>query len=79
MVTGDQPHTATAIAREIGLVRAVAPVVITGVQLEGFSDVQLQAAAARDGRRPTRHQRPERPGFLTASSVRNGRSGMGSW
>ena len=33
MVTGDHPHTATVIAREIGLVRSAAPVVITGEQL----------------------------------------------
>jgi sodium/potassium-transporting ATPase subunit alpha len=44
MVTGDHPHTATAIAREIGLVRSAAPVVITGEQLERLSDIQLQLA-----------------------------------
>jgi calcium-translocating P-type ATPase len=44
MVTGDHPHTATAIAREIGLVRSAAPVVITGEQLGHLSDVQLQIA-----------------------------------
>ena len=44
MVTGDHPHTATAIAREIGLVRSAAPVVITGEQLGHLSDIQLQLA-----------------------------------
>ncbi|MCE9611495.1 MAG: cation-transporting P-type ATPase [Chthoniobacter sp.] len=44
MVTGDHPHTATAIAREIGLVRSAAPVVITGEQLGHLSDIQLQIA-----------------------------------
>ena len=44
MVTGDHPHTATAIAREIGLVRSTAPVVITGEQLGHLSDIQLQLA-----------------------------------
>ncbi|MES1204334.1 MAG: cation-transporting P-type ATPase [Pseudomonadota bacterium] len=44
MVTGDHPHTATAIAREIGLVRSAAPSVITGEQLGGLSDIQLQLA-----------------------------------
>ena len=44
MVTGDHPHTATAIAREIGLVRSTAPVVITGEQLGHLSDIQLQIA-----------------------------------
>ena len=44
MVTGDHPHTATAIAREIGLVRSAAPVVITGEQLYQLSDIQLQIA-----------------------------------
>jgi len=44
MVTGDHPHTATAIGREIGLVRSAAPVVITGEQLGHLSDIQLQLA-----------------------------------
>jgi calcium-translocating P-type ATPase len=44
MVTGDHPITATAIAREIGLVRSEAPVVITGEQLGRLSDIQLQLA-----------------------------------
>ena len=44
MVTGDHPHTGTAIAREIGLVRSATPVVITGVQLGHLSDIQLQLA-----------------------------------
>ena len=44
MVTGDHPNTATAIAREIGLVRSAAPVVITGEQLGHLSDIQLQLA-----------------------------------
>jgi len=44
MITGDHPHTATAIAREIGLVRSAAPVVITGEQLGHLSDIQLQIA-----------------------------------
>jgi sodium/potassium-transporting ATPase subunit alpha len=44
MVTGDHPHTATAIAREIGLVCSATPVVITGEQLGHLSDIQLQLA-----------------------------------
>ena len=44
MVTGDHPHTAVAIAREIGLVRSTAPVVITGEQLGRLSEIQLQLA-----------------------------------
>ena len=44
MVTGDHPITATAIAREIGLVRSATPLVITGEQLRQFSDKQLQLA-----------------------------------
>ncbi|MDB6031874.1 MAG: yloB 2, partial [Verrucomicrobiales bacterium] len=44
MVTGDHPQTASAIAREIGLVRSAAPVVITGEQLGHLSDIQLQLA-----------------------------------
>ncbi len=44
MVTGDHPHTATAIGREIGLLRSATPVVITGEQLGHLSDIQLQLA-----------------------------------
>jgi magnesium-transporting ATPase (P-type) len=44
MVTGDHPHTATAIAREIGLVRSASPVVITGERLRHLSNIQLQLA-----------------------------------
>ncbi len=44
MVTGDHPHTARAIAREIGLIRSDAPVVICGDELRRLSDIQLQLA-----------------------------------
>ena len=44
MVTGDHPRTATAIAREIGLVKSDNPTVITGEQLRRFSIIQLQLA-----------------------------------
>jgi sodium/potassium-transporting ATPase subunit alpha len=44
MVTGDNPHTARAIAREIGLVQSDSPLVITGEKLRGFSDTQLRLA-----------------------------------
>jgi calcium-translocating P-type ATPase len=42
MVTGDHPHTAGAIAREIGLARD--PVVMLGDALRRLSDTQLQLA-----------------------------------
>jgi calcium-translocating P-type ATPase len=42
MITGDHPQTATAIAREIGLVQSDAPVLITGEDLRRLSDTQLQ-------------------------------------
>ena len=44
MVTGDHPHTALAIAREIGLVKSATPVVLTGDQLRRFSNPELQLA-----------------------------------
>ena len=44
MVTGDHPRTATAIAREIGLVKSDHPTVITGEQLRRFSAIQLRLA-----------------------------------
>lgn len=44
MVTGDHPHTARAIAREIGLVRSQSPSVITGEQLRHVSPIQLRLA-----------------------------------
>jgi magnesium-transporting ATPase (P-type) len=46
MVTGDHPHTAVAIAREIDLVRSPAPTVMTGDELRVLSDTQLQLAVA---------------------------------
>lgn len=44
MVTGDHPHTATAIARSIGLVHSENPLVVTGEQLQRLSSTQLQLA-----------------------------------
>lgn len=44
MVTGDHPHTAQAIAREIGLLKSDQPVVITGDNLRRLSPAQLQLA-----------------------------------
>lgn len=42
MVTGDHPHTALAIAREIGLVRGAAPAVVLGETLRRMTPAQLQ-------------------------------------
>lgn len=42
MVTGDHPHTARAIAREIGLTRN--PLIIVGDELRRMSQIQLQLA-----------------------------------
>ncbi len=44
MVTGDHPHTALAIAREIGLVHTPEAVVISGDQLRRLTDTELQLA-----------------------------------
>jgi sodium/potassium-transporting ATPase subunit alpha len=44
MVTGDHPHTARAIARQIGLTETHDPVELTGEQLRHLSDIQLQLA-----------------------------------
>ncbi|MBK7767719.1 MAG: cation-transporting P-type ATPase [Sulfuritalea sp.] len=44
MVTGDHPHTALAIARQIGLVKTAQPAVISGDQLRSISPAQLQLA-----------------------------------
>lgn len=44
MVTGDHPHTAVAIGREIGLVRSEDPVVVRGEALRRMSPAQLQLA-----------------------------------
>ncbi|MFZ5875619.1 MAG: cation-translocating P-type ATPase [Nitrospirota bacterium] len=46
MITGDHPHTALAIAREIDLVRSPSPTVVTGEDLRRLSDTQLQLAVA---------------------------------
>ncbi len=44
MVTGDHPHTALSIAREIGLVHAPEAVVINGERLRRITDAELQLA-----------------------------------
>jgi magnesium-transporting ATPase (P-type) len=44
MVTGDHPHTAVAVAREIGLVQCAAPTLLTGDDLGRMSDTQIQLA-----------------------------------
>ena len=44
MVTGDHPHTALAIGRQIGQIQTDNPVVITGMQLRKLSEIQLRLA-----------------------------------
>jgi len=44
MVTGDHPHTAAAVAREIGLIRSDTGRVVTGDELRRLSDAELQLA-----------------------------------
>jgi sodium/potassium-transporting ATPase subunit alpha len=44
MVTGDHPHTALAVAREVDVIRTANPVVLTGEQLRGMSPAALQLA-----------------------------------
>ncbi|QLQ25854.1 MAG: cation-transporting P-type ATPase [Dechloromonas sp.] len=44
MVTGDHPHTALAIAREIGLVSGAQPTVLLGETVRKLSPAQLQIA-----------------------------------
>ena len=44
MVTGDHPHTAVAIAREVGVVRSADPLVIHGDSLRRMTSAQLQLA-----------------------------------
>ena len=44
MVTGDHPHTALAIGRQIGQIQTDNPVIITGEQLRKLSETQLRLA-----------------------------------
>jgi len=44
MITGDHPHTAVAIAREVGLVRGPEPEVVTGTALRAMSESHLLLA-----------------------------------
>ena len=44
MATGDHPHTALAVAREIGLVTDAAPMLLTGDDIGAMSDTELQLA-----------------------------------
>ncbi|HEV2334680.1 MAG TPA: cation-transporting P-type ATPase [Stellaceae bacterium] len=47
MVTGDHPHTAVAIAREIGLVRSQHPAVVSGEQVPNLSGRELDEVLRR--------------------------------
>jgi sodium/potassium-transporting ATPase subunit alpha len=42
MVTGDHPHTAVAIAREIGLVQSRDPMIVSGDQLRKLSEHEIE-------------------------------------
>jgi magnesium-transporting ATPase (P-type) len=44
MVTGDHPHTALAVAREIGLVQGSEPSLMTGDDLARMTDTEIQLA-----------------------------------
>ncbi len=44
MVTGDHPHTAMAIARDIGLIQARDPMVFSGDQIVNLSEAELDRA-----------------------------------
>jgi sodium/potassium-transporting ATPase subunit alpha len=44
MVTGDHPHTALAIARDVGLVASASPVVVQGAALRKTTPAELQIA-----------------------------------
>ncbi|MDD1650874.1 MAG: cation-transporting P-type ATPase, partial [Methylococcaceae bacterium] len=44
MVTGDHPHTALAIGRQIGQIQSETPAIITGEQLRKLSEIQLRLA-----------------------------------
>jgi calcium-translocating P-type ATPase len=44
MVTGDHPHTALAVAREIGLVQGSSPCLMTGEDLARIADTEMQLA-----------------------------------
>jgi P-type Ca2+ transporter type 2C len=46
MITGDHPHTAMAVARELGIAKGD-EVVITGSELDKFSDIELQQRVSR--------------------------------
>jgi magnesium-transporting ATPase (P-type) len=44
MVTGDHPHTALAIGRQIGQIQSETPLIITGEKLRKLSEIQLRLA-----------------------------------
>ena len=44
MITGDHPHTAVAIGRQIGLIQSDKPKIVTGDQLKKMTRSQLQVA-----------------------------------
>ena len=58
MITGDHPHTATAIAREIGIA-SDDDLAIAGVELDKMSDDELRKRAPEDRRLRPRHRRAQ--------------------
>ena len=58
MITGDHPHTATAIAREIGIA-SDDDMAIAGVELDKMSDDELRQRAPEDRRLRPRHRRAQ--------------------
>ena len=73
MITGDHAGTATAIAREMGIIGPDAPPAITGAELERATDEQLQGAG-RVRRRVRAHQpRAQDPAGSGAAAQRRGR------
>ena len=58
MITGDHPHTAMAIARELGIA-SDDDTAVAGVELDKMSDDELRQRAPEDRRLCPRHRRAQ--------------------